>query len=70
MIVLVWIVHLDNDVITKEQCNKNKGYVYILNSFVGYTSRREKTDDLFKMKSRDVCQRVKNGVCQSYPQKY
>lgn len=29
-------------VITKEQCNKNKEYVYILNSFVGYTSRRRK----------------------------
>lgn len=54
-------------VITKEQCNKNKEHAFILNSFVGYTSRRERTYDLFKMKSRDVCQRIKNGVCQSYP---
>lgn len=54
-------------VITKEQCNKNKEHAFILNGFVGYTSRRERTYDLFKMKSRDVCQRIKNGVCQSYP---
>ena len=52
-------------VITKEQ-----KWVYILNSFVGYTSRREKIDDLFKMKSRNIYQRIKNDVCQSYPQKY
>lgn len=57
-------------VVTKEQCNKNKERAFILNSFVGYTSRRERTDDLFKMKSGDVCQRIKNGVCQPYPQKY